>query len=160
MNLQEMLKTPEAKKMYRELSQEHHPDKGGSAAKMKMINAAKDSGDDALIRVYEKLKKTVKMPEEKKVYSDLRYKEGKSSIETFKDISAWLRDLEKTFFDKKFLLIPRKSGKEINITVTNLFKPTDMHTGVFIDAEKHAQSESIFRSWFMGRMNEWIGKFI
>jgi len=60
-----MLESPEAKKMYRELSKKFHPDKSGNVETQKKINIAKDKGDTALAKLYKELIK------DKTTYTDM-----------------------------------------------------------------------------------------
>jgi len=53
--MNEELKSEDAKRMYRVLSKKFHPDLKGNVSKMKEINVAKDVGDTAIKKLYDKL---------------------------------------------------------------------------------------------------------
>jgi DnaJ-class molecular chaperone len=89
MKLHEMLSSPEAKRMYRELATKYHPDKtSGNEEIMKKINAAKDKGDDFMKELYSKYE-----------YKDFSSKEGRSSIKKMKEYSNFAFMVEKILKD-------------------------------------------------------------
>ena len=112
MTLNEMLVSPEAKKMYKELSQKHHPDKGGDMEVQKKINAAKDKGDIYLKNLYKELTK------KKKVYNDISSNDFEKQ---WKNIRTWINQIKKEIPSILFIL-PRKNVNNtiyINIVVRN-----------------------------------------
>ena len=81
MTLQEMLQSPEAKKLYRELAAHFHPDRrGGNAEIMKRINSAKDKKNigEAEAAIYKLYAKYLKKNEKEKQtfdYDDIAKKQ-------------------------------------------------------------------------------------
>jgi DnaJ-class molecular chaperone len=123
MTLQEMLNTPEAKKMYRELAMKHHPDRGGKASIMKKINAAKIIGDDAIKRIYGELKggrKEKSYDDTKKEPISFNYQEVmEKTLDIIKD--AFRRNIDK---NANFFGIIRKysvsNRMDLSVTYTIL----------------------------------------
>jgi hypothetical protein len=120
MSLEEMLQSPEAKKMYRELSLKYHPDRGGDAKIMRRINTAKGGlkgiGDERIRRLYNELEGK-KGP--KPSYDDTT-EEPKDPI-NYQDIANEVADeLNKQFRDEgfSFSFMIRKSGKMLNMLAT------------------------------------------
>ena len=127
MTLKEMLETKEAKRMYRELAQKYHPDKGGSKTIMTKINTAKDSGDYAMKKLYNQLLNKAK--EEKKEFSGNLKKYAEWAIQAANKLSN--ENMVYTFFARKqaddsinvdvIVIFPSK-GKQKRFTVFNIEK--------------------------------------
>ncbi len=122
MTLQEMLETPEAKKMYRELAKKYHPDSGGDIKIMQKINSAKQDGDASMKRLYAELFKETKekkpRKENKKGYDDI--KEKKQPFDIYKATKEIQNEINENaekmgVNDRVALLIKKKRVQEIDI---------------------------------------------
>lgn len=93
MTLHEMLKSKEAKKMYRELSKRYHPDiKTGDPRIMQRINKAKDHGDKAMKELYKYLSKEPK----KKETESRETPSAKPKKRKYKVHIQWLKEIQDT----------------------------------------------------------------
>ena len=117
-----MLETPEAKKMYRELSMKHHPDRGGSTEMMRKINAARGgkdvAGDAAMKRLYRELETKKQEGPKKKAYDDTKKEEPKFDFNKFQDM-VWdaIVELNDIAPSVKYHIISRKSKDKIILNV-------------------------------------------
>ena len=124
MTLQEMLETPEAKRMYRELAMKYHPDKGGSTKTMRKINAAKQAGDVAMKRIYRDIKGGKKSSgyddtEKEKTPFNYSFQEFAEDYEEF--LNKHYKDLE-----IKFHLIIKKFNGKSDLLVSMKFPNNKM----------------------------------
>jgi DnaJ-class molecular chaperone len=112
MRLEEMLKTNEAKHMYRELSKKFHPDsKTGNIHTMVKINNAKDKGDAYLKKIY---------------YELMKKKEKKKSLDVYKKLEEVEKEINNKFkksnIEITIRIIPKRFPDKINADVTTFVK--------------------------------------
>jgi hypothetical protein len=154
MTLKEMLSSPEAKKMYRELAKKYHPDfPGGSASKMKDINKAKDEGDYYLKKLYKELTRKAET-ETTTSYSDVET----NIDEKYEILKKWAEVLERNLKldDQTIFILLKKYKDKIDAVVSYVINVENRKkTGSFtIPGINKIESNTSFRMRIMARLFE------
>jgi DnaJ-class molecular chaperone len=147
MTLKEMLTSPEAKKMYRELVLKYHPDsKSGNEDLMKQINAAKDKNDYELKKLYKEL---IKTKEKEENYSDIN---NKKNMRYYSNLARSIEDSAREV-GMNLTVVTRKRENSIYYDLVLNFN-NNIYRATIFNLEKYKTEKEILDKIFKSFINK------
>ena len=135
MTLKEMLKSKEAVKMYRELVKKYHPDRGGDAEKIKVINNLKDA-EKVKDKEIKKLYKQWIGGKEKEVEFDDTAEKPKVKV-----LEKWAKEIQKNYpVVTSVYVLESKYGIKV---VFSLRKKMELKNLILEKAEKFSSKQQL-----------------